>query len=482
MAYLAFLVLFASLGAAAAQYSSPAAAPTPEMASSLPHSSPPDSNPSYTVSPAAAPTAEMPSFAPHSPQSSYPSNIGSPAAAPHSPQTSSPSYTSSPAASPSYPLSSKVPAPSVPSSYSSPPSFQDVSPHAAPAAAPSHIFPVLVPAPSPQDSFPSYIAPVAAPTPSPPSTATPSPSTPTPYPPSKLTLKVGFYRRSCPRAEYIIRETVRIATSKNPGIGAGLIRLHFHDCFVQGCDASILLDPTPANPQPEKLSPPNFASLRGFGVIDVAKEALEKVCPGRVSCADIIAFAARDAAFFLSRARISFEMPSGRLDGRVSLSGEALQFLPPPFFNLTQLVANFKAKNLDEDDLVVLSGAHSIGLSHCSSFTGFLAPNPPAMDPAFAAQLQRYCIISNATVNQDIVTPDRLDNRYYTNILNQKVLFASDAALLSSPQTSIKVIKNAFIPNRWETKFAKAIVKMAAIELKTAANGEIRRKCNIINN
>ncbi|CAM0906980.1 unnamed protein product [Alopecurus aequalis] len=331
-------------------------------------------------------------------------------------------------------------------------------------------------APTPQ----GYIAPFAAPTASPPSTATSSPSRPTPS--EKLRLKVGFYRRSCPRAEYIIREAVRSATSKNPGLGAGLIRLHFHDCFVQGCDASILLDPTPANPQPEKLSPPNFASLRGFGVIDVAKAALEKVCPGKVSCADIIAFAARDAAFFLSRARISFDMPSGRLDGRVSLSAEALQFLPPPFFNLTQLVTNFKAKNLNEDDLVVLSGAHSIGLSHCGSFTGFLAPNPPAMDPAFAAQLKRDCSISNATVNQDIVTPNRLDNRYYKNILNQKVLFASDAALLSSRRTSTKVIQNAFIPNRWEKKFAKAMVKMAAIELKTAANGEIRRKCTVINN
>jgi len=278
------------------------------------------------------------------------------------------------------------------------------------------------------------------------------------------------------------------ALSQNPGIGAGLIRLHFHDCFVQGCDASVLIDPTAANPQPEKLSPPNFPSLRGFEVIDAAKEAIEKVCPGKVSCADIIAFASRDASQILSRGRINFRMPAGRLDGRVSLSSEALAFLPPPFFNLSQLIVNFRAKNMDVDDLVVLSGAHTIGLSHCSSFTDRLPPNPSDMNPRFATLLQRQCPVNpnftnDPTVVQDIVTPDRLDTRYYSNLLRHNVLFKSDAALLTSRRTTRKVLENVFIPRRWERKFAKAMVKMAAIEIKTAANGgEIRNMCRVVNN
>ena len=62
----------------------------------------------------------------------------------------------------------------------------------------------------------------------------------------------------------------------------------------QGCDASLLLDDT-GSMVGEKLALANINSLRSYEVIDEAKEALERVCPGVVSCADIIVMAARDA-------------------------------------------------------------------------------------------------------------------------------------------------------------------------------------------
>lgn len=56
----------------------------------------------------------------------------------------------------------------------------------------------------------------------------------------------------------------------------------------------MLLDDTPTM-LGEKFALSNINSLRSYEVIDEAKEALEKACPGVVSCADIIIMAARDA-------------------------------------------------------------------------------------------------------------------------------------------------------------------------------------------
>jgi peroxidase len=45
-------------------------------------------------------------------------------------------------------------------------------------------------------------------------------------------LSSTFYDTSCPRALATIKSGVAAAVSSNPRMGASLLRLHFHDCFV----------------------------------------------------------------------------------------------------------------------------------------------------------------------------------------------------------------------------------------------------------
>ncbi|XP_068662511.1 peroxidase 5-like [Aristolochia californica] len=306
-------------------------------------------------------------------------------------------------------------------------------------------------------------------------------------PASASPLRVGFYRSTCPSAEYLVRQTVSKALAKNPGLGAGLIRMHFHDCFVRGCDASVLLDTVPGQ-QGEKDHPANSPSLRGFEVIDEAKALIEARCPEKVSCADILTFAARDSAYILGG--INFAVPAGRRDGRVSIFNEVTQNLPPPGFNAQQLRDNFARKGLSIDEMVILSGAHSIGVSHCSSFStrlySFNATHPqdPSMDRSFASYLQRRCpppgSSRDSTVALDVVTPNCLDNRYYENLKNHRGLLTSDQTLYDSPLTASFVKKNANFGSNWAAKFGYATLKMGSIEVLTGNQGEIRTNCRVV--
>ncbi|CAN1122055.1 Peroxidase 72 [Linum perenne] len=291
----------------------------------------------------------------------------------------------------------------------------------------------------------------------------------------------NFYDYSCPQAQQIVKSVVAKAVSKEPRMAASLLRLHFHDCFVKGCDASILLDGG-SGIVTEKNSNLNRNSARGFEVIDEIKSALEKECPSKVSCADILTLAARDSTVLAGGP--SWEVPLGRRDSKsASLSGSNNN-IPAPNNTFRTILTKFKLQGLNTVDLVALSGSHTIGNSRCTSFRQRLY-NQTGLDPSYASQLKNRCPPSGGDQNLfffDFQTPFHFDNIYFKNILASKGLLNSDQVLLTKNEASMELVKQYAENNEmFFLQFAKSMVKMGNISPLTGSKGEIRKNCRKMN-
>ncbi|KAK8596581.1 hypothetical protein V6N12_065064 [Hibiscus sabdariffa] len=164
----------------------------------------------------------------------------------------------------------------------------------------------------------------------------------------------NFYSKSCPKVFSTVESVVESAVSKEPRMGASLVRLFCVYTYL-GCDGSILLDDT-SSFTGEKTAGPNNNSVTGFEVVDAIKAEVEKVCPGVVSCTDILAIAARDSVVKLRGP--DWDVKLGRRDSKTaSLSAANSGVIPPPTANLTQLINRFAARGLSAKDMVALSGS-----------------------------------------------------------------------------------------------------------------------------
>ncbi|CAN6555561.1 unnamed protein product [Malus baccata var. baccata] len=296
-------------------------------------------------------------------------------------------------------------------------------------------------------------------------------------------LSWNFYESSCPKVDDIVRKQLKKVFKADIGQAAGLLRLHFHDCFVQGCDGSVLLEGSASGPS-EQDAPPNLSlRAKAFEIINDLRDRVHKKCGRVVSCSDIVALAARDSVFLSGGP--DYDVPLGRKDGlNFATQNATLANLPGPTSNTTKLLTDLAKKNLDATDVVALSGGHTIGLSHCSSFTSRLYPTQDAtMDKTFANDLKTVCPASdtNATVQQDIRTPDIFDNKYYVDLMNRQGLFTSDQDLYTDKRT--KEIVKSFAVNQtlFFEQFVKSMIKMGQLSVLTGSKGEIRADCSVRN-
>ncbi|KAK4582236.1 hypothetical protein RGQ29_025416 [Quercus rubra] len=264
-------------------------------------------------------------------------------------------------------------------------------------------------------------------------------------------LSSTFYATSCPNALSTIKSAVDSAVSSEPRMGASLLRLHFHDCFVNGCDASVLLDE-------ERQAPPNKNSIRGFEVIDTIKSQLEDLCPGVVSCADILAVTARDSVVALDGLGWTVEL--GRRDSATASGVAASSNLPSPFSSLSELINKFSNKGFTVKEMVALS------------------------DSSFTTSLQSNCPSTGGDSNLaplDVTSSESFDNEYFNNLISKKGLLHSDQQLFNEGSTDSLV--NAYSTNSesFLTDFANAMVKMGELSPLTGTSGQIRTNCNKAN-
>ncbi|URD90456.1 peroxidase [Musa troglodytarum] len=326
-------------------------------------------------------------------------------------------------------------------------------------------------------------------------------------------LQFGFYTGKCKGTdvETAIRGIVAARFAKDPTILPALLRMQFHDCFVRGCDASILLDV----PNSEKQAGAN-QSVRGYELIDEIKAALEKACPGVVSCADIIIAATRDAVVlvsdkesmldllvlkiaivlkvhFLGRTKGGgrrYEVQTGRRDGTISRASDVN--LPGPSISVSDAISVFNVKGLPAEDMVLLFGGHTVGVTHCSffmsrlyNFNGSGKPDP-TMDPALVATLRRRCpqnlvVDSPVNLDQNASSANTVDNSFYKQILAKRGVLQIDQRIALDAATSATVVLLAGERMDFSTRFGSSMVKLGAVEVLTGTQGEIRRSCRAPN-
>ncbi|XP_043689762.1 peroxidase 19 [Telopea speciosissima] len=306
--------------------------------------------------------------------------------------------------------------------------------------------------------------------------------------PLQQQLSVEYYSKTCPQLEQLVASVTFQQFHESPISGPATIRLFFHDCFVEGCDASILISSKPGSSALAEKDAHDNKDIAGeaYDSIEKAKSLIETKCPGIVSCADILAIAARD--FVHLAGGPYYQVKKGRWDGRVSMASSVSSNIPRANSTVDDLLKLFASKGLTLEDLVVLSGAHTIGFAHCEHFVdrlyhykGTKKPDP-YIDPRLLKALRMTCPASGGNTDVvapfDVTTPFVFDHVYYMNLQVKMGLLATDQALFLDPRTRPVVVSLGKDKKKFFQAFADAMEKMGSIGVKRGGkNVEIRRNC-----
>lgn len=286
-----------------------------------------------------------------------------------------------------------------------------------------------------------------------------------------------------------MRDTITNKQITSPTTAAATLRLFFHDCMVEGCDASVLITSNHFN-KAERDADINL-SLPGdaFDVVVRAKTALELSCPGIVSCSDILALATRDLITMVGGP--FYKVRLGRKDGLVSQASRVEGNLPRANMSMNQMIRLFSLKGFTMQEMVALTGGHTIGFSHCKEFSDRLfhysrkSDYDPSYNPQYAEALRKVCRNYRKdpamSAFNDVMTPNKFDNMYYQNLPRGLGLLSSDHALFVDPRTRPYVQLYASNQTAFFEAFSHAMEKLSVHGIKTGRKGEVRHRCDAFN-
>ncbi|CAL1362853.1 unnamed protein product [Linum trigynum] len=240
-------------------------------------------------------------------------------------------------------------------------------------------------------------------------------------------LRVGFYARTCPDAESLVRTTVRNAVADDPSIAARLLRLFFHDCFVQSDGPRYEV---PTGRRDGRVSKPSLAA--NLPEVDDSIELLKaKFEEKGLNAKDLVLLTA----------------------GAHTIGSAACLFM-------TKRLYNFTGKS-DSD---------------------------PAINSRFLRQLKSACPLGRRRFERvplDWSSEFKFDDSSLRNIVNGTAVLASDARLADDSDTRRALLSYAG-PARghqadFGPDFAASMVKLGYVGVKMGRAGEIRRKCDQVN-
>jgi peroxidase len=192
--------------------------------------------------------------------------------------------------------------------------------------------------------------------------------------------------------------------------------------------------------------------------------------------------------------RAPYAIPTGRLDGKVSLQTNA-DTLPGSTTPIADIVARFAQEGFSAEETVILSGAHTVGQVRCEFFDDRLydwdgtGEPDPSLNTTTAEQLRKTCTNTGAASEQNRVFLDQgpnsafvIDKDYYVMLTQNNGVMESDQTLMTDPLTSDFVPPLALgSQDNFASKFEAALIKMGNLGALSSAKGDIRHVCSVLN-